>query len=62
MLHPQLLSESLFKKLVPLPHPQKERRRIIQMMEHPHPLLLVVDVLLHPHAVAVKSLIMYLQR
>lgn len=57
--HPHPQSEPLLpKRLPPLPHPpQKNNKMIIQMKElHPHPLLQFADVL-HPHPVAVKSLI-----
>jgi hypothetical protein len=45
----------------PLLPPKQERSRIIQIMLHPHPLLLLQPVLhpvLHPQLVAVKSLIL----
>ncbi len=60
--HPQ--SDPLLpKRLVPLPHPpQRDNKMIIQIMElHPHPLFEFTEVL-HPHAVAVKSLICCLQK
>ena len=41
----------------PLLPPKQERSRIIQIMLHPHPLLLLHPVL-HPQLVAVKSLIL----
>lgn len=57
--HPHPLSELLKKpppQLLLLP-PQQDSKRMIQIMElQPHPLLEVV-VVLHPHPVAVKSLI-----
>ncbi len=47
---------------VPRPHPllppKQERSRIIQIMLHPHPLLLLLQPVLHPQLVAVKSLIL----
>ena len=59
--HPHPQSESLFLEKSPLfPQPllpQKKSKRIIQIKElHPFPLLKIEDVL-HPHPVAVKSLI-----
>ena len=58
--HPQ--SDPLLpKRLVPLPHPpQRDNKMIIQIMEL-HPLFEFTEVL-HPHAVAVKSLICCLQK
>lgn len=52
--HPQ---PSELVRLKPFPHPpQKKSKRIIQMMELQQPLLELLEVL-HPQAVAVKSLI-----
>ena len=61
--HPQPLSEFPPKKLPFPPHPpQQDSKRIIQIRElHPNPLLLLALVL-HPHPVAVKSLIYSLQK
>lgn len=60
--HPQPHPLSLPpKRDVPLHPPQRESKRIIQMMElfpHPHPLFVLVP---HPQPVAVKSLIYCLQ-
>lgn len=51
--HPQSLSRPLF------PLQKKRRIRIQIQLPHPHPLLL--DTLLHPQFVAVKSLMIFLQ-
>lgn len=53
--HPQSLSRPLF------PLQKKRRIRIQIQLPHPHPHPLLLDTLLHPQFVAVKSLMIFLQ-